>query len=69
MRIINQIVIEVSIETYFGNYAHIDGKEYPTEIVVFRLNQKVILSEKKCLFMIDLDKIKLPYGSFRLYKL
>ena len=72
MKIINQIiikdyvVIEVSIETYFGNYAHIDGKEYPTEIVVFRLNQKVILSEKKCLFMIDLDKIKLPYGSFRL---
>ena len=39
MRIINQIeiddytVIEVSNQTYFGDYAVIDGKEYPTEIV------------------------------------
>lgn len=39
MRIINQIeiddytVIEVSDQTCFGNYAVIDGKEYPTEIV------------------------------------
>lgn len=39
MKIMNQIVIndyvviEVSNETYFGNYALIDGKEYLTEIV------------------------------------
>ena len=39
MRIINQIeideytVIEVSEQTYFGNYAVIEGKEYPIEIV------------------------------------
>lgn len=39
MRIINQIeideytVIEVSDQTYFGNYAVIEGKKYPTEIV------------------------------------
>ena len=39
MRIINQIeideytVIEVPEQTYFGNYAVIEGKEYPTEIV------------------------------------
>lgn len=39
MRIINQIdiddytVIEVSNQTYFGDYAVIDGEEYPTEIV------------------------------------
>lgn len=39
MIIINQIeiddytVIEVSNQTYFGDYAVIDGKEYPTEIV------------------------------------
>ena len=39
MRRINQIeinedtVIEVSDQTYFGNYAVIEGKEYPTEIV------------------------------------
>ena len=39
MRIINQIeideytVIEVCKQTYFGNYAVIEGKEYPTEIV------------------------------------
>ena len=39
MRIINQIeideytVIEVSDQTCFGNYAVIEGKEYPIEIV------------------------------------
>lgn len=39
MLIINQIeiddytVIEVSDQTYFGDYAVIDGKEYLTEIV------------------------------------
>lgn len=39
MRIINQIeideytVIEVSDQTYFGNYVVIEGKEYPTENV------------------------------------
>lgn len=39
MRIINQIeineytVIEVSDQTCFGNYAVIEGKEYPKEIV------------------------------------
>lgn len=39
MRIINQIeideytVIEVSEQTYFGNYVVIEGKEYPIEIV------------------------------------
>lgn len=39
MRIINQIeideytVIEVSDQTRFGNYAVIEGKEYPIEIV------------------------------------
>lgn len=39
MRIINQIeideytVIEVSEQTYFGNYAVIESKEYPIEIV------------------------------------
>lgn len=39
MRIINQIeidecpVIEVSDQTYFGNYAVIEGKEYPTKII------------------------------------
>ena len=39
MRIIYQIeideytVIEVSDQTYFGNYAVIEGKKYPTEIV------------------------------------
>lgn len=39
MKIINQIeiddytVIEVSDQTYFGDYAVIDGKEYLTEIV------------------------------------
>lgn len=39
MRIINQIeiadytVIEVSNQTYFGNYAVIEGKEYPTKVV------------------------------------
>ena len=39
MKIMNQIiindyvVIEVSNEIYFGNYALIDGKEYLTEIV------------------------------------
>lgn len=39
MRIINQIeideytVIEVSDQTCFGNYAVIEGKKYPIEIV------------------------------------
>lgn len=44
-------------------------KSYMIYQIVLRLRQKVILLEKKCLFMIDLDKIKLPYGSFSLYKL
>ncbi len=73
MIIINQIeiddytVIEVSDQTYFGDYAVIDGKEYLTEIVydleiVSQLKQKVILLEKKCLFMIKV------LSSFRIEK-
>ena len=44
-------------------------KSYMIYQIVLRLRQKIILLEKKCLIMIDLDKIKLPYGSFSLYKL
>lgn len=39
MNIINQLeingftVIEVDEETYFGNYAVIENREYPTEII------------------------------------
>ena len=51
MKIINQIiikdyvVIEVSNETYFGNYALIDGKEYLTEIV-YDLPNRIAIKSK-----------------------
>ena len=55
MRIINQIeiddyvVIEVSEQTYFGNYAVIEGKEYPTEIIYDLPN--CIAIQSKCNFV------------------
>lgn len=51
MKIMNQIiindyvVIEVSNETYFGNYALIDGKEYLTEIV-YDLPNRIAIKSK-----------------------
>ncbi|WP_448908803.1 hypothetical protein [Holdemanella biformis] len=51
MRIINQIeiddytVIEVSNQTYFGNYVVIEGKEYPAVVVYDLLNCIAIKSK------------------------
>lgn len=39
-------------------------KSYMIYQIVLRLRQKVILVEKKCLFMIDLDKNKTPLWEF-----
>lgn len=39
-------------------------KSYMIYQIVLRLRQKVILLEKKCLIMIDLDKNKTPLREF-----
>ena len=39
-------------------------KSYMIYQIVLRLRRKVILVEKKCLFMIDLDKNKTPLWEF-----
>lgn len=39
-------------------------KSYMIYQIVLRLRQKVILLEKKCLIMIDLDKNKTPLWEF-----